>query len=313
MNNKTLLLIFISFVLAYLAFSRFMNSRPAPPFDTTLIRVDTARITSIDISPEKGPAYTLHHTDGQWIVSNGLLSLPAQTDRLLIILNQLDTIQTLELMSNQPADWDRYGLGNGAGTRITIFTEDGQKEDFIIGKTDFDPELQKSIAYLRLAGQNEVFAVNGFLPFQLERHFNDFRNRELLDRSRPQLFPEQLQYQSLDTLLQFRFGEKNQSASPFIDSAALVAYFDRIDQAKSSLFADDFDELSAGRYFHQQIKLYFEDKKDSVWLSCYRDSTRIKPFIIHSSDNPRSYFYSDSVGLYKMIFEDFQRLIGEEF
>jgi hypothetical protein len=312
MNNKTLLLIFLFFVLSYLVFSRFMNNRAVPPFDTMLIKVDTARISSIGISPQKGQAYTLHHTQGQWIVSNGQLSLPAQTDRLLIILNQLDTIQTFELMSNRAVDWEQYGVGKGQGTRITIYLEDGQKEDFLIGKTDFDPVLQKSIAYLRLAGQNEVFAVNGFLPFQLERHFNDFRNNTLLDRLLNRL-PAELEYRSLDTLLQFRFGPEASPSSPPLDSGALTDYLDRIGKAKGQLFADDFDELSVERYFHQQIKLYFKGKKDSLLLSCYRDSTRIKPFIIHSSDNPKSYFYSDSVGLYKIVFEDFQRIAGVGF
>ena len=87
-----------------------MNSRPVPPFDTNIIQVDTTQITYIEISPQKGPSYGLHHTDGQWIVSNGTLSLPAPADRLSTILSQLDTIQTFELISNDPETWPTFPL-----------------------------------------------------------------------------------------------------------------------------------------------------------------------------------------------------------
>ncbi len=311
MNNKTLLLIFLFFVVVYLVTMRILNSGPVPPFDTSLIKVDTARISSIEIRPQKGPAYMLHHTDGQWIVSNGMLSLPAKTDRLLIILDQVDTIHTFELVSDKPADWARYGLAEGSGTRIGIFMMDGQKEEFIIGKTDFDPALQKSIAYLRLSGQNEVFAVNGFLPFQLEQHFNDFRNKNLIAPAGISSFPDYLQYRSLDTTLQYDFEQEEEFTMNEPDSAGLMDYLHQLVTIKGAIFADDFDELSTDRYFHQQIKLYFQENKDSLVLSCYRDSTRIQPFIIHSSDNPKSYFYSDSTGLFKTVFVAFKTLLEE--
>lgn len=309
MNNKTLLLIFLFFVLTYLVASRIMNNRPVPPFDTNIIEVDTTRISLIEITPQKGPAYEIHHTEGQWIVSNGILSLPARADRLSRILDQIDTIQTFELISKQPADWDRYGLAEGAGTRIKVHLENGRQEDFIIGKTDFIPELQKSIAYLRLSGQHEVYAVNGFLPFQLERHFNDFRNKTIISSALPTVLPDSYIYQSRDTQLNVPLNSENNSPGIQPDSITLAVYFDNIRATRGSDFADDFDELSSERYFHQRIRFFFNEKNDSLILSCYRDSTRIQPFIIHSSDNPKSYFYSDSLGLYKTVFESFQGLV----
>lgn len=75
------------------------------------------------------------------------------------------------------------------------------------------------------------------------------------------------------------------------------------------VFVDDFDELSTDRYFNQRLRIYLPNGQDSLLLSCFRDSTRRQPFILHSSHNPRSYFASDSTGLYQSIFEDFRRLI----
>jgi hypothetical protein len=312
MTNKTLLLIFVFFIVLYLIFSRVMSSRTVPPFDATLIQVDTAEILNIEIFPHKGPAYTLHHTDGQWIVSNGTLSLPARVDRLLIMLDQIDTIRTFELVSKRTEDWEKYGLTEKLGTRIKIYRTNGQKEDFIIGKTDFDTDLKKSIAYMRLSDQEEVFAVNGFLPFQLERHFNDLRNKELFRKTALVELPDLFIYQSLDTLVQFNLfdqGKEKNAGDSGLDSAALADYLQTIRRSSGSLFADDFDELSSERYFHQRIRLFYNQKQDSIFISCYRDSTRLKPFIIHSSDNPKSFFYSDSLGLYKSIFERFQLLL----
>ncbi len=312
MTNKTLLLIFLFFVGLYLIFSKVLSSRATSDFSTEVIKVDTAQITTIEISPQGGAAYAIHRTDRNWIVTNGNVNVRAASAQLKAVLDQVDTIRTIQLVSSQKEDWIEYGVGPAQGSRIKIYLADGSVEDFIIGKTAFDATLQRSIAYLRLTHQNEVYSVNGFLPFQLEKHFDDFRSRELFFKAIQFFPPDRFLYQNQDTQILVIRQEGSLWAAVGnepLDSARIYHYLDWILKAKGRIFVDDFDELSAPRFFHQSIRFYFDDIQDSVSLTCYRDSTRALPFIIHSSQNPKAYFGSDSTGLYQGVFEGLRQLL----
>ncbi len=283
-----------------------MSSGKPAEFDTALIQIDKAEITSIEIYPHSGPSYVIHKMDPNWIVSNGNVSVQAEANRLYSVLNQIDTIKTFRKVADGPSEWENYGLRENQASRIKIYANNKVLEDFFIGRTDFDTKLNKSIAYVRIAGQNEIFAVNGFLPFQLEKHFNEYRNSNLFSNDVNYAIPDQIIYQSLDTLIHL---DLNQNMGFSVDSLKFSNYWQQLLASKGRLFADDFDELSAEKYFHQRLTLSYNGSADSILLSCYRDSTRHIPFLIHSTHNSRSFFKSDSTGLYQSIFEEFINLI----
>ncbi len=313
MTNKTLLLIFLFFVGIYLMVSKLISSRATPDFHTEIIKVDTAQITTIEITPQPGPSYAIHRTEQNWIVTNGNVNIKAASNQLKNVLEQVDTIRTIRLITDQKKDWDQHGVSPDQGNRIRIYLKDGQIEDFIIGRSDFDAESQQGIAFMRLFHQNEVYAVHGFLPFQLEKHFNDFRKKALFEKNSPLLSPDRLVYQSQDTLIVAR--QLNNSWTTdgqyLLDSTKMASFLEQLESLEGRVFVDDFDELSATRFFHQSLTFFDKTLQDSVLLTCFRDSTRRLPFIIHSSYNPKSYFGSDSTGLYQDIFERAQTLLSQ--
>lgn len=306
MNNRTLLLILV-ILLAVYGLSRIFSGRQERSFRSELIQVDTSQVTSIVIVPQAGPdaaEIVLKRENSGWIASRqeqNTRALPDAVDRLLA---GLSNIKTRRIAAKSPERWPEYEVGDGQGIRVRVFEEGDLREDFIIGRFAFNQQNQTATSFLRLAGQDEVYAVDGFLGMSFSPDFDTYRNKTLL-RMQRMMEVTGFSYEQPDTTLQFSKKETGWTLNGerALDSMAVENYLNVLRHLTGETFADDFDELQAPQFETQRLTINATNRTEPFIVTIYRDSTRTLPFVIHSSQNPETYFASDSTGLYRQLFQ----------
>ncbi len=286
----------------------------ARAFPAPLITLDTAAVTAVILRQEQELSFRREATG--WIVSNGRLHLMADPGRVRSLLAALGEIRAEGLAAATPGEAAEFGMEEPEAIRVQIFTGESLAEDFTLGRFHYLPERRRNITYLRLAGQHEVFLVDGVQTLPLRDEFDDFRRRDLL-RLPPGSSITALHYQKGDSLYRFERsdGAWRVNGSLPVDSAEVTAFSRRLQYLRGEAFADDFDELMAQHLLHQTLTIYSPALTPPLYLYCYRDSTRALPFILRSSLYPELFFASDSNGLYRQLFEAPERwraLVAEE-
>jgi hypothetical protein len=303
MNNKILLLVFLILLCIY-GLTQFFSGKRESSFKAELIEVDTADVTSISIDP-KGEVeeFTLKREGNQWIVTNGAVSVQATSNPVNSLLDNLTLIRTNRIAAKSPDKWSEYEVAEGEGTRVKVYRQDELLEDFIIGRFSFDQQARSGTSYIRLAGQEEVYAVDGFQMLSFNQGMTAYRNRTLL-KLKPEMKIAELDYHTPDST--YRFYRQNEqwtrNGTAALDSAAVATYLNALRNLSGEHFADDFDELKAGDYALKSIVLRGDNIEEPLRIDAYRDTTRERPFVLHSSQYPEVFFESDTSGLYKRVF-----------
>lgn len=274
-------------------------------FEAELIRVDTSAVTRIVIYPEGGkPAITLKREERSWIAGRGNVTVRAVPEPIHLLLRSLSLIKTEYLAAKDAEAWATYGVTEEEGTRVRAYQEEALLEEFYIGHFSASGKDSVAVSYLRLAGEKEVYAVNGFQTLAFTQAFNRYRN-PLLFRLDPGHSIYQLDYRTPDTLYSFTPSNEQWLANRLfaVDSSTINTYLQNLRQVEGAFFADRFDELQAGQLPNHAILLYTSSQNTPLSIDLYRDSTRReRPFILRSSQRPDTFFASDSSGLYKTVF-----------
>ena len=314
MKNRNLLIIFLILVGIYLL-SRVFDTKRDRSFQSELIQIDTSRISAIHIDPggTDQPSFRIEREDHAWIATNGQLSDRARSEAVDALLRNLHLIETKRIVAKQSDKWSDYEVGEGQGTRIEIYVDDEKEEEFIVGRFNFNQQTRTGISYIRLAGQNEVYAVDGFQTLTFGQGYDTYRDKTLIKLS-PEQEIQAVRYQSADTTLSLRRSEGGiwaRADGQAVDSASMATYLNRLRKLQGTEFADDFDEMEAQDYQAGQLLIETTDPPREFILTLYRDTSRQKPFVLQSSYDPKVFFASDSTGLYRQTFGQFEEFYRE--
>ncbi len=297
--NRTLWIIFLVLLGMY-GLSQLLGTRKSRSFQADLVRIDTAQIDRIVIAMPDEPEFTLtRQEDGQWWVTNGKVSAPALHSVVNPMLHTLTRIRAQRVAAKKPERWKDYQVDSSQGTRIQVYRGNKLLEDFVVGKFNFDPQLQSATAYLRLGNQPEVFAVDGFAVMNLAQDFDSFRRKTITRFQRKEVTSVRLQGEPAWELQKdsTRWLLNGMPA----DSAQVARYLNSLASVSGHEFADDFDPNVAG---NPKMVLYIEQNASppQIEVKCWHDTLRAQPFVIHSSMNPDAFFASDSAGIFKRLF-----------
>lgn len=312
MKNRTLIGLFIILTTIY-GLTQLFPGKRARSFSATLVAIDTSKVTSILLTP-KGTAMEisiLREKNG-WIASNGQLNVKAQTEMVQNLLATLTSISTNQVVAKKTAQWKDFEVEEKQGTHIRVYQGKKLLTDFILGKLDVNAPMQQAISYLRLNGENEVYAIEGLVTMNFAQDFNAFRNHTLL-KMKADMEVMAFDYQERDTAFQFiktNTGWKLGINS--CDSMQVENCLNVLRKVEGERFADDFDEVQGSKFLYKILTLKGKNIEDSLVISCYRDTTRQLPFVIQSNQSPESFFASDSIGIYKQIFNPINKLVRNQ-
>ncbi len=281
-SNLKLILGLVLLVLVYLAVTYFDSSK-SEELEKQLVTIDTAKVSSISIAASE--TVQLTREDQQWlIVLKTGKKVPAKTDKVTGLLDQLTDIRPDRLAAKDPSKWKDYQV-DSAGTALKVVENGTTTLDMVIGKPG-------ATSYVRLADENEVYASDNFRGLNNEITINHYRDNTFIRMNTDSLISIDFNYAS-DSAFQLinSKGSWSFGDGSIPDSTKIMDYVSKLSLRYSNNFSDQ-DGSSVGPVVaevvlqsqnQQPISLYaYEDAADSV--------------IYQTNINPESYYNEDKLG-----------------
>lgn len=302
MSLRNLVLFLLFGGLLFGAYSLY-HSQTSKPLRADMIAVDTALISRLRIHPKDGQARVieLQREADEWIVSNGQLHLRALTPPVEALLRNLVQITTVDVAAHDEPSWLDYGLATGQAVRVEVYEQGRLTEDFWIGQTS--TQKPDGLAYIRVHNEPEVYTVQGLETYPFFQEFPIYRSKTLLALPAEEAI-DSFSFQYPDTTFTFvRQGQEWQiDGKPIADAGPIRNYLANLRNVHADIYVDDFDHNLAADKKYCSLLLYLPQSEQPILVHAYRDTLREHPFILQSSQNPGSWFGSDSSGIYSRLF-----------
>lgn len=286
------------------------NSSENRSFMGALTRIDTAAVTSLTLLQSGGEHRIVTRKDGSnWLVTEGEETWNADNQTIRRMLGTLSGLSAKRLAAKDSDRWDNFEVTDSLGTRVQVFAGKKSVADLYIGKFSYTPPplqggqpyMQQQqgtmTSYVRLAGEKEVYAVDGYLRMMFNQRAEEFRDRKVLQFDRNRL-----------SRIAFRLPEEQFSLQKsetrwlldgiMADSAAAAGYLSGIYRLSSSAFLPE-SKAPAGKATHAVV---FEDTlgiKLAEVNACFSDSADIA---MTSSMNPGTIFDGTANDLFSKVF-----------
>lgn len=308
LSNRTLFLILGALVVIITVTNMVRKKKQASQYRTELVTIDTSLVNEIKIYPASAEEeITISNSTGVWTVSNGTITAPLQESVIGPMLIGLINAKPTRLAAKSPEGWAKYELTDSAATRVVVSeAENGQTLDMYLGKFTYQQQTIASnqfnqqpqitgTTYVRLAGDDEAYAINGFLAMTFNQEFNSFRDASFLKANRDDIGNIQFNYpgDSSFVLIKTPVGWvlNNEPA----DSASVAQYVSMLANLPNRDFADEFQPATNPAH-SISIDVY---GKEPILVSCFPSNGLL---YLSSSLNPGVYFESDSAGTWARLF-----------
>ncbi|MEN0002940.1 MAG: DUF4340 domain-containing protein [Bacteroidota bacterium] len=303
MTNRLLLLVLV-LLLGVWGLSELVFTKKTSTFKTELIQIDTATVTQFVIQPKGGgQEIMVNRAEDGWIVSNSDLSINAKAGSVDGLLNALSLVKTKRVAAKKAEKWIAYEVGEGQGTRIQIFEGKSLLEDIIVGKFDFNPQTRAAFSFIRLNGENEVYAVDGMPFITLPQSFDAFRNKNLIRMTREMEVTDfSLQFPDTTHTFSKSTGQWVADGAIALDSMKVENYLNTLRNIDGELFADTFEDSKITYMDKHRFEMRGDNIATPFVVDCYTDTTSTLPFVLRSNTNTDSYFSSDSSGVFAKFF-----------
>ena len=249
-----------------------------------------------------GSQYELIKEGTQWKAKNDQMEVPASNKEVKSILVLLENLPTKQLISKSKDRQTDYELNEDTGKFVEVYSGINLLENLVVGRFNFNQATRQSVSYARLAEEDDIYAIDGFLSMTLVKDFNTFRNKNLgaFDPLEVQSFTFTNEGNML--IYEKKEGGTWQSSSGMtIDSSKMASYLNKIKNATGKDFLDGYQPQGnpnaslklevAGRSLPWQVD-YFHEGDNRIFKSAENDA----------------YFASDSLGLYKTLIQGLNNL-----
>ncbi len=285
-QNKTLLIILVVLLAVYFG-NEYMSSDNRN-FRDTLVALDTAAVDKIELYPRANEQQliTLRRQGSGWQLQAGNLTDDADISLVKGMLNELVDMRPQRLVATSSEQWAAHEVADSLGTRVKVY--DGEKllADFIVGKFNFQPATRSMSTSVRLAEDEDVYTVEGFMSSTFNRKASDLRDKTFINFDNSQLQELTFTYPADSGFV------LSKNAAGWLvdidpaDSAAVAGYLSSIKTLRFNTFAD---QTPAGAPdYRLQIS---RSGLPAITLSAYADSSG---YVYHSTLNPDAYFKSGS-------------------
>ena len=288
-------------VLVYLGFEFLGGKSRSKSFKEELVAIDTAKVSKVIIGA-KGETLELLKENNAWKVSIGSGQYAeAQESSVKGTLNALLSVKPSRVAAKDPKKWKEYQV-DSTGTRVQVFEGDKSTLDLIVGRFGFDQQAmqqqqmmggrgaQQFYSYVRLQNEDEVYVADNFMGMSLNTDASSYRNRKLISLTTDSISTIQFNYPADSSFVLSKTDKKWSIFGNAVDSAATVGYLNTIRYVNSSNFVDD---VPAAALISPTVSMTIKQAgKADIEIRAYQHP--IHKWIIHSTENPSSYFADEA-------------------
>ena len=299
LSNKALLILFIILLVIVAAFLFYDSKHGERSFRKDLVNIDTAKVTSINIYPKttNHKPVKLFKEGNYWkvdIPDNKSAFVPEQ--KMDEIFRELMGIKPQSVAALSKNKWKEYQVDDSSGTEIKVFEGGDNTLDLTIGKFAFQ-QPKSMLSYVRIAGDDNVYQINGMPGFLFNQNTNYFRDGRVINDNYSNWTKLSFTYPGDSS---FVLEKKNKNwviGSQIADSAKTVNLLRPISDLTSQDFVDNFDQnlLSKATY----TLTINSTAKGGITVTAFISPTDT---LINSSTNPDAYFDGSKNNFLEQIF-----------
>jgi hypothetical protein len=286
-NIRQLLVVF-AVLLAIVVLAEWIDSRKGNrTFRKELVEVNTEDISSIEIFPKVagGEKIRLFRENEQWMVESGIQKYIADGTVAGSLLNDLTRATPESVVAAGKERWENFEVTDSLGTRVKLYKGSELMADVIIGKFTFSQQ-RKMTSYVRLAGEKEVYGVDGMLGMSFNRNLNAFRNRSVIRSTSSDWKRLVFSYPADSSFTLEKTAENWSINSQPADSTAVADYFSDIRNLTDGRFAENEPAITATH----QLRIEGDNQMEAIEIKgFYLDENN---FILESSQNRGNFFNS---------------------
>ena len=307
-NNKILLLILGALLALY--FISEWSDKSERTFRTELVTIDTAQISSILLYPKAGKHEEIRFTkeNNVWMVHKGAVKARTRVGAVEGLLTQLLQIKPKRLAAKSKDKWVDFQLNDTLATRIKVQETKGKESlDLMIGKFSYQQNPNpygggrnnvSGTSYVRLAAEEEIYAVDGFLTFSFNQPFSAWRDQTFLKANKEDLIKLSFEYPGDTGFVVIKQDSVWIVDGAPADSLQMENYLNLLANRTNAEFEDGFTAPAQADY-----RLTVEGNNMApLVITSYR-SAADDSYILHSSLNPGVYFKSNASDIFADIFK----------
>lgn len=288
-KNIRLLAFLLILIMVYVGLKFFKNTNRSKSFRQELVQIDTSRVSKIVIS-KSGKSFQVRKVDGSWNVSiSNDKNVDATSSSVRNAMGTLLSIKPDRIATRDPDKWSEYQVDT-TGTRVQVFEGDKNTLDLIIGRFGVQGQRQFH-TFVRLEGENEVYAANDFMGISFPSEPKSFRNSRFLQMETDSIYQITFQYPADSSYILAKKDSVWYIGSKPADSASVASYLSDLRYISSTEFVDDVDpNVLINPVFKVEIESIGEENQT---VEAFRHP--VHNFIFHSSYNPQDYFSDEKL------------------
>ena len=288
-RTKALVIVVVALLLLWFIGDRYGMRSKDRTYREVVLTLDTAQVKAIVIEPggTLRPDVRVVREDRVWRLYAKTDTLRVDNKYVLDVLAPLADMRVKRQVGTMDLVKDRYDLSDTLADRMVIELNDGSKNVLLIGKSTFSPKGPWS--HVNVAGEREVFAVDGKLSMVTEMKVEDWRPRTVVIGDSKNWSRLHYRFPGNDYVLQCADGIWMLD-SVLSDTARVAGYLSSLarSEAHSAAKGASLDSLP------EVATLTITDvsRPAPIVVSIY--ATRDARFLLHSSLNPDNLLWFDA-------------------
>jgi len=181
LNTKTLFITFGLLLAIVVITQLWKNKQGDSNFKSELFTIDTAQVSSITIVPKGSKdEVKLVKSGNTWSLQTTGRTYKADQSIPRGMLAELLSIRADQIAGTEKSEWPQFELSDTSSTWVRVEEKGKVTGDFRIGKFSFK-QPNTMTTYIRLANDENVYAISGFLAMSFNRTLNDLRDKTFVD------------------------------------------------------------------------------------------------------------------------------------
>lgn len=283
----------------------FKGDRSYRTFVTT---IDTSKVISITISsaiPNLNKV-RLYLEQGKWKVSGNGKLYSADPSTIKSLITDLSQLKIESLAATSRENWSEFQVNDSSAITVSI-EEKGKKNNKIlfIGKFSYQQPANpydrqgRMATFIRLAGEDETYSVQGFLRMSFTTDINNYRNKYVL-KSNSELFSKlTYSYPGDSSFVLVKDNKKWMIDGVQVDSTKSENYFNELERLTSYEFADT---IKPGPQASFKLKIEGPALLSPVEIFAYAVHSGSN-YLIYSTYNSEALFNGSAGNLTSKIFK----------
>ncbi len=296
-TNKILLIVLVALLVVFLG-NEYLGGPDSRNFKTTLVALDTATVDKIVlVSKTNGlqPVELLKAANG-WQVSGKGINDRADKSVVKGMLNELANISPDRLLATSAGSWEENEVTDSLATRVKAYAGEELLADFYVGKFNFQAASRKMSTSVRLADDEDVYAVEGFLSSVFNRSLDDLRDKTFIEVEAAHITGINFSYPADSSFTLSKALQGWAIDGQAADSTAVENYLHKLKNIRPRKFADDF--TASGQTPTYSLNITLSDGT-GVTVAAYQAG---EATVLHSSRNAGAWFTDEGLQIYDQLF-----------